>query len=42
MRHSAETAGIHYNKINESEFNNNDELIIILQKILHFMDNFEF
>ena len=32
MRHSAETAGIHYNKINESEFNNNDELIIKLQK----------
>ena len=33
MRHSAETAAIHYNKINESDFNNNnDELIIKLQK----------
>ena len=33
MRHSVETAGIHYNKINESDFNNNnDELIIKLQK----------
>ena len=32
MRHSVETAGIHYNKINESDFNNNDELIIQLQK----------
>ena len=33
MRHSAETAAIHYNKINESEFNNNnDELIVQLQQ----------
>ena len=31
MRHSPETAAIHYNKINESDFNNNDELIIKLQ-----------
>ena len=33
MRHSPETAAIHYNKINESDFNNNnDELISQLQK----------
>ena len=33
MRHSPETAAIHYNKINESEFNNNnDELIVQLQQ----------
>ena len=32
MRHSAETAAVHYNKINESDFNNNDELIIKLQQ----------
>ena len=31
MRHSPETAAIHYNKINELNFNNNDELIIRLQ-----------
>ena len=35
MRHSAETAAIHYNKVsNESNLNNNnnDELIVQLQK----------
>ena len=33
MRHSAETAGVHYNKINKSDFNNNnDELIVQLQQ----------
>lgn len=31
MRLSPETAAIHYNKINELNFNNNDELIIRLQ-----------
>ena len=36
MRHSAETAAIHYNEINESDFNNNnDELIIQLQNEIY-------
>ena len=35
MRHSAETAAIHYNKINNKDFNNNDnekKIISQLQK----------
>ena len=35
MRHSAETAAIHYNKINEKDFNNNNDnekLVNELQK----------
>ena len=40
MRHSPETASIHYNKINESDFNNNnDELIIQLQKQIYELKN---
>ena len=35
MRHSAETASIHYNKINETNFNDNDKLIITLQKEIY-------